>query len=119
MTTALPPGPTSTPRGMGFGIDPRLGVAALRAPAASKEDYRPQAILRLHHPNRLDYRGRHELPVHGKPPSTNITAIQYRLEKPNYLNAGCFFYIVLQHSIRVGSKLLQCVGSGYRLFGAG
>ena len=45
MTTTPPPGPTRTPRG--FGIDPRLGVAALRAPAASKEDYRPQAIYQL------------------------------------------------------------------------
>ena len=47
----------------GFGIDPRLGAAALRAPAASKEDYRPQAILKLHRPSSLDYRVRHELPV--------------------------------------------------------
>ena len=27
----------------GFGIDPRLGAAALRAPAASREDFCPQA----------------------------------------------------------------------------
>ena len=47
----------------GFGIDPRLGAAALRAPAASKVDYRPQAILKLHRPSSLDYRARHELPV--------------------------------------------------------
>ena len=42
---------------------PRLGVAALRAPAASKEDYRSQAILKLHRPSSLDYRVRHKLPV--------------------------------------------------------
>ena len=35
MTTTLPLGPT--PPG-GLGIDPRLGAAALRAPAASRED---------------------------------------------------------------------------------
>ena len=31
----------------GFGIDPRLGAAALKAPAAYKDDSRPQAILKL------------------------------------------------------------------------
>ena len=41
MTTTPPPGPAGTPRGGGVGIDPRLGAAALRAPTASKEDYRP------------------------------------------------------------------------------
>ena len=39
MTTTPPPGPTRTPGG--FGIDPRLGAAAITAPAASKEDYCP------------------------------------------------------------------------------
>ena len=48
----------------GFGIDPRLGAAALRAPAASKEDSRPHAILKFHRPSSLDYRVRHELPIH-------------------------------------------------------
>ena len=61
MTTTLPPGPTCTPRG--FGIDLRLGAVALRAPAASREDSRPQAILKFHRPSSLDYRVRHELPV--------------------------------------------------------
>ena len=55
MTTTPPPG--------GFGIDPRLGAAALRAPAASKEDYCPQAILKLQCLSSLDYRVRHELSV--------------------------------------------------------
>ena len=44
-------------------IDPRLGAAALRAPAASREDSRPQAILKFHRPSSLDYRARHGLPV--------------------------------------------------------
>ena len=39
MTTTPPPGPTRTPGGVG--IDPRLGAAAITAPAASKEDYCP------------------------------------------------------------------------------
>ena len=44
-------------------INPRLGAAALRAPAASREDSRPQAILKLHHPSSLDYRTRNGLPI--------------------------------------------------------
>ena len=44
-------------------IDPRLGAAALRAPAASREDSRPQAILKFHRPSSLDYRAHHGLPV--------------------------------------------------------
>ena len=51
----MPPG--------GFEIDPRIGAAATRAPEASKVDYRPQAILKLHSPSSLDYRARHGLPV--------------------------------------------------------
>ena len=40
-----------------------LGVAATRIPAASKEDSRPQAILKVHPPSSLYYRARHGLPV--------------------------------------------------------
>ena len=58
MTTTSPPGPTRTPRGVG--IDPRLGAAALRAPAASKEDSRPQAILKFQPHNYFDYRVRYK-----------------------------------------------------------
>ena len=36
-------------------IDPRLGAAALRAPAASMVDSRPQAILKLRPRNSLHY----------------------------------------------------------------
>ena len=61
MTTTLPPEPTYTPRGVV--IDPRLGAAALRAPAASREDSRPQAILKFHRPSSLNYKIRHGLPV--------------------------------------------------------
>ena len=43
-------------------IDSRLGAAALRAQAASKEDYHPLPILKLHRPSSLDYRVRQELP---------------------------------------------------------
>ena len=52
----------TTPPG-GLGIDPRLGAAILRAPAASREDSRPQAILKFHRPSSLDYRARHGPPV--------------------------------------------------------
>ena len=41
-------------------IDPRLGAAALRAPAASMVDSRPQAILKLQPCNSFDYRVRYE-----------------------------------------------------------
>ena len=41
-------------------IDPRLGAAALRAPAASREDSRPQAILKFQPRNSFDYRVRYE-----------------------------------------------------------
>ena len=50
----------------GFEIDSRIGAAAPRAPAASKEDSRPQAILKFHRPSSLDYRARHRLPVNEK-----------------------------------------------------
>ena len=50
----------------GFGIDSRIGAAAPRAPAASKENSRPQAILKLHSLSSLDYRARHGLPVTNK-----------------------------------------------------
>ena len=58
MTTTPPPGPTRTPREVG--IDPRLCAATLRAPAASKEDSRPQAILKFQPRNCFDYRVRYE-----------------------------------------------------------
>ena len=41
-------------------IDPRLGAAALRASAASWEDSRPHAILKLQPRNSFDYRVRYE-----------------------------------------------------------
>ena len=41
-------------------IDPRLGATTLRAPAASREDSRPQAILKFQPRNSFDYRVRHE-----------------------------------------------------------
>ena len=43
--TTTPPQYQPAPPG-GFGIDPRLGAASLRVPAASKEDSRSQAILK-------------------------------------------------------------------------
>ena len=60
MTTTRPQDQTA-PTG-GFGIDPSLGAAALRDPAASKGDSCPQAILRFHRPSSLDYSARHGIP---------------------------------------------------------
>ena len=59
MATTPPPGPNLSGR---FGINPRQSVAALRAPAASKEDSCLQAILKFHRTSSLDCRVRHELP---------------------------------------------------------
>ena len=61
MTTTPNPGPTRTPKGVE--IDFRIGAATLRAPAASMEDSRPQAILKFHRLSSLDYRACHGLPV--------------------------------------------------------
>ena len=41
-------------------IDLRLGAAALRAPAASRKDSRPQAILKFQPRNSFDYRVRYK-----------------------------------------------------------
>ena len=43
----------------GFEIDSRIDAAALRAPTVSKEDSRPQAILKFRPPSSLDYKARH------------------------------------------------------------
>ena len=44
----------------GFEIDSRIGAAAPRAPAASREDSCPQAVLKFQPRNCLDYRVRYE-----------------------------------------------------------
>ena len=44
----------------GFGIDSRICAAATKAPAASREDYCPQAILKFKPRNSFDYRVRYE-----------------------------------------------------------
>ena len=45
----------------GTGIDPGLGAATTRVPAASREDSRPQAILKFHPPSSLDYKAATDL----------------------------------------------------------
>ena len=65
MGTLWQPHPTQdqpAPQG-GFGIDSRIGAAAPRAPAASREDSRPQAILKFHCPSSWDFRACHGVPV--------------------------------------------------------
>ena len=64
MTTAPNPGPTRA--SWGLSIDSRIGAATTRAPAASKVDSHPQAILKFHHSISLDYRAHHGLPVISK-----------------------------------------------------
>ena len=46
-------------------IDPRLGATALRALAASREDSRPHAILKLQPRNSFDYRVHYEPQLRG------------------------------------------------------
>ena len=58
MTASLTQESTWTPEG--FGIDPKIGAAVLRATAASREDSRPHAILKLQPRNSFDYRVRYE-----------------------------------------------------------
>ena len=56
----------------GFEIDSRIGAAAPRAPTVSKEDSRPQAILKFRPPSSLDYKARHG-------PQTNCSPVNYSL----------------------------------------
>ena len=70
-------------------IDPRLGAAALRAPAASREDSRPQAILKLHRPSSLDYRARQGLPVVLQSKNTRPKSKQY-LHLVSFISNGSF-----------------------------
>ena len=58
MTNTLSPGGTQTFRG--FEIDPGVGAATTRVPAASREDSRPQAILKFQPCNSFDYRACYE-----------------------------------------------------------
>ena len=60
-------------------IDPRLGAAALRAPAASREDSRPQAILKLQPRNSFDYRVRYE-------PQLDAPILYGRLKRFDFIN---------------------------------
>ena len=71
-------------------------MAATKTPAASKMDYRSQAIFKFHHPSSLDYIARH-----GKPKyrilftSPNIGTIDFCLVKS--------IAVLLKHSMMVQS----------------
>ena len=71
MTTIPPQKPTLTPNWVG--IDPGLGTVATRVPAASRENSRPQAILKFQRPSSLDYRARHGLLAN----ETNVIKVDY------------------------------------------
>ena len=58
MTTTLPQDQPAPPGG--FGIDSRIGAATLRAPAVSKENSCPQAILKFQPRNSFVYRVHYE-----------------------------------------------------------
>ena len=75
----------------GFEIDYRIGAAAPRAPAASKENSRPQAILKSRPPNNLDYKARHG-------PQTWFLGIAWVLFHPVWHTCSHF----LQFSSRIG-----------------
>ena len=56
-------------------INPRLGAAALRAPAASREDSRPQAILKLQPRNSFEYRVRYEPQLNCEPKTQDLKCL--------------------------------------------
>ena len=85
--TTTPPQDQPAPR-----IDSKLGATALRAPAASREDSRPQAILKLQPRNSFDYR------VHYEPQLTN------HMLALNFLPA-------YQKKFKYGSILMQLLES--------
>ena len=76
-------------------IDPRLGAAALRAPAASREDSRPQAILKLQHRNSIDYR------VYYEPQLRAFAVFHYEMTKS--------FPVSTLYGIRIGHKTLTLI----------
>merc|ERR1711928_193673 len=59
LMTTTPPHDQPAPPGW-CRIDPGLGLAATRVPAASRENSRPQAILKFQPCNSFDYRVRYE-----------------------------------------------------------
>ena len=64
----------------GFEIDSKLGAVPLRAPEASREDLRPQAILKIHRPSSLDYRASHVFQVNLTTPLIEyVFALSYRI----------------------------------------
>ena len=86
--------PENRNRNRGFGIDSRIVGAASRAPAASREDFPPQAILKLHRPSSLDYRPRHGLTIFPKLTCTLNKAcpssLDYRARHGRSVNGGYF-----------------------------
>ena len=63
----------------GFEIDSRIGAAAPRAPTVSKEDSRPQTILKFRPPSSLDYKARHR----PQTPNLFIHKLPARVQKNN------------------------------------
>ena len=103
MTTTLPPRPTRTPGG--FGIGPRPGAAAQRAPAASRKDYPPQAILKFHRPSSLDYRDRHKLMVKCKSSSKFVVAklVFLKVCVCSYTNCTHANQVIVAYHIQIAS----------------
>ena len=98
MTTTPNPGPTRTPRG--FGIDSRIGAAALRAPAASMEDSCPRAILKFQPRNSFDYR------VHYEPQlRSNLTASLMANLTANLLMANLTDNLMANLTTKLHTKL--------------
>ena len=71
----------------GFEIDSRIGAATPRAPTVSKEDSRPQAILKFRPPSSLDYKARHG-------PQTNSYMLNSKVKFNNYIFQ--YFFILMQ-----------------------
>ena len=99
MGTLWQPHPTQdqpSPAG-GFGIDSRIDADALRAPAASKENSRPQAILKFQPRNSFDYR------VHYEPQLSTL----YKIYRNIYIVPIDFFHNVKNFSVFLQSIIFH------------
>ena len=89
----------------GFEIDSRIDVGTPRAPAVSKEDSCPQAILKFHRPSSLDYRDRHKLMVKCKSSSKFVVAklVFLKVCVCSYTNCTHANQVIVAYHIQIAS----------------
>ena len=88
-----------------YRIDPGLDAAATRVPSASREDSRPQAILKFHRPISFDNRACDGLPVK----SESIFRIKFvwlfvRLPLPHCGLKICYVFWKVMHKTYTGHE---------------